>query len=97
MAKQTQKMFKEAIDSFVKLDIETAKNVLAQDDIVDEHFVNMRSRLISLIEKNDHEARIPLDLLLIAKYLERIADHSCNVANWIIFAITGHHSSGEII
>ena len=47
--------------------------------------LNMRSRLISLIEKNDHEARIPLDLLLIAKYLERIADHSCNVANWINF------------
>lgn len=97
MAKKTQKMFKEAIDSFVKLDIETAKNVLAQDDVVDEHFINMRSRLISLIEKNDHEARIPLDMLLIAKYLERIADHSCNVANWVIFAITGHHSSGEII
>ena len=97
MAKSSIKMLNKAIDAFVKLDVSLAQEVVSEDDIVDDHFLKMRARLIKLIENNDHEAKIPLDLMLIAKYLERIADHASNIAKWVIFTVSGHHSSGKII
>lgn len=90
-------MVTESIDSFVKKDLELAKKVILEDDVVDEYFDKIREDLIgdiakgSFDEKNGRKGQFYLDLLMIAKYLERIADHATNVAEWVVFSITGTH------
>ena len=91
MAKATKKMVTESIDSFVRQDIEIARKVIAEDDIVDELFVNVRSRLAVQMTNDTAEKEQLLDLLMIAKYYERIGDHATNIAEWVEFSITGQH------
>ena len=83
------KMVTEAIDAFVKSDIEVAKKVARQDDIVDELFNRSKNETVELIHKNKELGSEALDIVMIAKYLERIADHAVNVAEWVAFSITG--------
>ena len=89
MADNASKMVTEAIDAFVKSDIEVAKKVARQDDIVDELFNRSKNETVELIHKNKELGSETLDIVMIAKYLERIADHAVNVAEWVAFSITG--------
>ena len=66
------------------------------DDVVDHHFEQMKEDIIGLIRQGEASAELSLDLLMIAKYLERIGDHAVNVAEWVEFSITGQHMSEEM-
>jgi phosphate transport system protein len=95
MAIATKKMLKESIESFVNRDFELAKAVLEHDDVVDDLFRKIRNDLIALIHENPDNGEQALDLLMVAKYLERIGDHASNIAEWVIFMITGKHKANE--
>ncbi len=88
MASATVKMVTESIDAFVKNDVGSAKRVIAYDDVVDSHFDRIKRALIEVLRSCD-DGEYALDLLMIAKYLERIGDHAVNIAGWVIFSITG--------
>lgn len=92
MSEATISMVTESIDSFVKGDISLAKKVLADDDIVDEYLHKIKEELIRLIVEDSRQGEAFLELLMIAKYLERIGDHATNIAEWVIFSITGEHA-----
>ena len=96
MAKATIKMVRESIDSFVKSDLQLARKVIADDDKVDELFAQVRKALsVGLANENATQEQV-LDLLMIAKYYERIGDHATNIAEWVEYSITGVHRSEEI-
>ena len=97
MAETTMRMLKESIDAFVRKDMELAKKVIADDDIVDDLFVEVKNELISLINKNPDNGDQAIDLVMISKYFERIGDHATNVAEWVIFSLTGWHKDSKII
>lgn len=89
MASATKKMVSESVDAFVNRDINLAHSVCDYDDVVDNLFNEVRRDLISKIRENVEDGERIIDLLMIAKYFERIGDHSVNVAKWVIFSITG--------
>ena len=91
MARETIRMVTESVDAYVKGDVELAKAVIAHDDVVDDCFDNVKSSLIRLITERREDAEYALDLLMIAKYFERIGDHATNVAEWVVFSVTGVH------
>ena len=91
MAKAAQAMVTEAVDAYVKQDLYTAKKVISDDDMVDTYFVQVKSELIGLIADNPSEGEYALDLLMIAKYFERIGDHCTNIAEWVAYSVTGIH------
>ena len=91
MAEATIRMVTESVDAYVKGDVELAKAVVAHDDVVDDCFDNVKSSLIRLITERREDAEYALDLLMIAKYFERIGDHATNVAEWVVFSVTGVH------
>mgnify|MGYP000882015451 CR=1 FL=1 len=96
MAKATIKMVSEAIDAYVKRDVEGAHAVIAYDDVVDDLFRRVKASLIADIAANPEDGEYALDLLMIAKYFERIGDHAKNIAEQIIFIVMGEdvrHSS----
>ena len=94
MAELTVAMVTESIDSFVKRDLELCRKVIDDDDAVDDAFNAVKDELANLIyEKLDTKAG--LDLLMVAKYMERIGDHAVNIAEWVEYAITGVHRSNE--
>ena len=96
MARETIWMVRSAIDSFVKGDLDLASEVIAHDDVVDALFDEIKTELIGLIRQNAENGEQALDLLMIAKYLERIGDHATNIAEWVAFSITGVHRSDEM-
>lgn len=81
-------MVNESVRAFVKRDINLAKEVIAKDNEVDEIFLNIKNQVIILIEKEDNSRDI-VDILMIAKYLERIGDHSVNIAEWVVYTVKG--------
>ena len=91
MAVATIKMVTDSIDAFVKNDVELAKSVIAYDDVVDGHFDRAKKQLIRYLGQPEADGEYALDLLMIAKYLERIGDHATNIAQWVLFSILGHH------
>ena len=91
MAKATMEMVTNAIEAFVRRDLGLAREVMKSDDTVDELFEKVKRELIELIETQQNKGEACLDLLMIAKYFERIGDHATNVAEWVEFSITGHH------
>ena len=94
---QIQAMAAEAIvDAFVRRDMALAQAVLDHDDIVDGYFTKVKQSLIAMIAQNGDVGEYPLDLLMIAKYFERIGDHATNIAEWVIFSITGVHKDSEL-
>lgn len=95
MAAATQRMLTQAIDAFVRRDLALAQQVMEMDDIVDGLFEEMKSELILLLPKDTANASQCIDFLMIAKYYERIGDHAVNIAEWVEYAITGVHRSGE--
>ena len=96
MAKATIKMVTESVDAYVRRDTELAKLVIAEDDIVDDYFAKVKKELIAQIAENPAGGEQTLDFLMIAKYFERIGDHAVNIAEWVIFSVTGVHKNSEI-
>lgn len=89
MSQATIQMVRQSIDAFVRKDIKLAEDVIAQDDIVDVFFLKMKSLLIKMIAENSGKGEFALDLLMISKYFERIGDHAVNIAEWVIYSVTG--------
>ena len=92
MADATAKMVTASIDAYVKMDVELARQVIDHDDVVDDLFQTVKDDLIELIQTNKTAGGQAIDLLMIAKYLERIGDHATNIAEWVVFSITGRHA-----
>ena len=91
MAKAAQAMVTEAVDAYVKQDLELARKVMAYDDVVDNYFTLIKSGIIDIIAAEPAHGEYALDLLMIAKYFERIGDHCTNIAEWVEFSVTGIH------
>ncbi len=84
------KMVTDSIDAFVKKDIGMARAVIDYDDVVDSFFNEAKKMLIELFSKPETDGEYAVDLLMIAKYFERIGDHAVNIAKWVLFSITGN-------
>ena len=90
MADAAIKMVTDCIDAFVKKDIAIARSVIEYDDVVDGYFDKIKFMLINLFSQPESDGEYALDLLMITKYFERIGDHAVNIANWVLFSITGN-------
>lgn len=91
MAEKTSEMVTKSIDAFVSKNMLLAQKVIDSDDEIDNLFNQVKEELIALIHQNVDNGEQAIDLLMIAKYFERIGDHAVNVAEWVIFSITGKH------
>ena len=87
-------MVTESVDAFVKRDLELCRKVIDDDDRVDDAFNQIKEELAELMYQN-LDAKAGLDLLMTAKYMERIGDHAVNIAEWVEYAITGEHRNNE--
>lgn len=90
MAKETTLMVIDSIEAFVHGDVVLAGKVIKADDVVDELFVTVKNELIKLISENPKNGEQATDMLMIAKYFERIGDHAENIAQWVIFSVQGN-------
>ena len=95
MGRATIKMVTDSVDAFVRRDTGLAESVIRYDDIVDDYFLKVKTALISLIAEKPDDGEYALDLLMIAKYFERIGDHAVNIAEWVVFSVTGVHKGEE--
>lgn len=95
MAAETTYMVVKSIEAYVEKDKIKAREVIRHDDIVDELFLDCRRDVIDIIRANVEDGDAATDLLMIAKYFERIGDHATNIAEWVIFSITGIHVKQE--
>ena len=93
MAKAAVEMVTDSVDAFVRGDEALAHAVIVADDTVDDLFLKMRGKLIQLISSGENGS-VCLDLMMVAKYFERIGDHSVNVAQWVEYSLTGHYEEG---
>ena len=91
MARETIGMVTASVDAFVQKDVALAQKVIDRDDVVDNYFSGVKRDIIALIAENPADGEFALDLLLIAKYFERIGDHATNIAEWVIYSVTGKH------
>ena len=89
MSDATVKMVNDTLQSYVNRDIKMAEKIRFDDDVVDDYFIQVRDDLIQMIKEDSLDASAIIDLLMIAKYLERIADHAVNISKWVIFSIRG--------
>ena len=95
MARSAIKMVTESVDAYVGRDVALAGQVIREDDVVDDYFARVKSALIGRIAHDPSDGELALDLLMIAKYFERIGDHATNIAEWVIFSVTGEHKNEE--
>lgn len=93
MAQATILMVNNSIKAFVDGDLLLADQVIKHDDIVDDFFNLIKDEVVDLIQRDKSNAEQGVDFLMIAKYLERIGDHAENIAEWVLFSITGRHKS----
>lgn len=93
MAMETTLMVTHSVEAFVQKDLKLAQSVIDHDDVVDDLFNEVKAVLIQLIQTNADHSGQATDLLMIAKYFERIGDHATNIAEWVIYSITGQHQS----
>ena len=91
MAAAATKMVTDSVESFVKKDLSLARRVMEYDDKVDNLFGLVKDELVRLIAEDRENGEFCIDLLMIAKYLERIGDHAVNIAEWVEYSITGAH------
>lgn len=96
MAEATIRMVTESIDAFTKRDVGIAQQAIAHDDTVDDYFLKVKRSLINMIAQRPADGEHALDLLMIAKYFERIGDHAVNIAEWVIFSVTGVHKEQTV-
>ena len=92
MANATIKMVTESVDAFVKKDLALANKVIKDDDIVDNLFNKVKNEIILKIQEDGNFGENAIDLLMVAKYFERIGDHATNIAEWVEFSIIGMHT-----
>lgn len=97
MAKIVSSMVKESINAFVKSDAKASQDVMDRDDEVDKLFETAKQDIISVLVKTPQFADQAIDLMMIAKYLERIGDHATNIGEWVIFFVTGEHKHKKIL
>lgn len=97
MASETSKMVTDAINAYVSSDTSLAEKVITDDDRVDELFNEVKDDLIEFIRNNIEVGEQAIDLLMVAKYFERIGDHAVNIAEWVVFSITGIHKNSKIM
>jgi phosphate transport system protein len=97
MANATIKMVTDSIDAYVKKDLNLAQSVIKYDDIVDDLYLQIKRDLIALVHKDAGNGEQAFDLMQIAKYYERIGDHAVNIAEWVIFSITGMHKEKQVL
>ena len=95
MAKAASKMVTDAIDAFVGRNLSLAQSIPAADDEVDRLFEQVRDDLIAIIRNDSGDAAAAIDMLMVAKYFERIGDHAVNISEWVVYSITGEHKSDE--
>lgn len=95
MARAAVSMVTESVEAFVQADMKLAQKVVQDDDKVDELFSKVRKELIQSLKDESGNPEAILDLLMIAKYFERIGDHAVNIAEWVEYSITGVHKSSE--
>ena len=91
MASETATMVTDCIDAFVNKDLEGCRNIYKHDDVVDSMFTEIKDEIIRLVQSDNVDGELCIDLLMTAKYLERIADHAVNIAEWVEYSITGTH------
>lgn len=91
MAKETMVMLVQSVEAFVNKDMDKARAVIAHDDVVDDLFNKVKAELIAMIHEDVNAGEQASDLLMAAKYIERIGDHATNISEWVIFSITGQH------
>jgi len=91
MAEAAIKMVTDSVNAFVLRDLELANSVIAADDNIDKLFVKIRDELIEIIKTDSQAGELAIDLIMIAKYFERIGDHAENIAEWVVYAITGEY------
>ena len=92
MARETIYMLNKSIEAYVDRDRELADEIIAHDDVVDKLYIDVKNELIGLINDNPANGEEAMDLMSVAKYFERIGDHATNIADWVVFSITGDHS-----
>lgn len=95
MSENTVRMVTESVDAFVKADLNLCRKVINDDDLVDRAFDQVKEKLVELIYEKKIDAKDSLDLLMTAKYFERIGDHAVNIAEWVEYSITGEHRNNE--
>ena len=93
MANVTSSMLKDSIDSFIEKDLNLAKDVIKRDDRVDNDFNFIKNQLIDIIHENKNDGEYIIDILMCAKYFEKIGDHCVNIAKWTIYYLTGSHAN----
>ena len=96
MAVATRKMVVSSVNAYVDRNVELAREVIAMDDVVDEKFAKVIGKLTKAIAEHPEQGELALELLMIAKYLERIGDHATNVAEWVVYSITGDHPDAKV-
>ncbi len=96
MADAAIRMVSGSIDAFVKKDLVLARTIIAMDDVIDDLFDVIKGELIALIQRDAGNGEQAVDLLMIAKYFERIGDHAQNIAEWAEYSITGVHKGAEL-
>lgn len=95
MARSTIKMVTDSVAAFIRKDLVAARAVMEYDDVVDELFEKVKNELVQLLREDSYAGSLCLDMLMIAKYFERIGDHATNIAEWVEFSITGQHPNNE--
>ena len=95
LARASIDMVTQSIDAFVKRDVEIAQSVIKSDDIVDNTFSQVKKALTLMIKDKPDEGEYALDVLMIAKYFERIGDHAVNVAEWVEYSVTGNYKGEQ--
>ena len=97
MSEAASKMVRDSVNAYVEKDLDLARKVMENDDVVDELFEEVKTTLINFIAENTGLQGVEaIDLIMVAKYLERIADHATNIAEWVEFSITGIHKSSVV-
>lgn len=89
MAAAVIHMVTDSIDSFVKQDGKLSRNVIEYDDVVDDYFNSIKHSLVQRLKTQEGSSEAMVDLLMVAKYFERIGDHAVNIAKWVLFSLTG--------
>ena len=97
MSEAAGKMVRDSVNAYVEKDLELSRKVIQDDDVVDELFEEVKTTLIDFIAENKGAQGVEaIDLIMVAKYLERIADHATNIAEWVEFSITGIHKASVV-
>lgn len=96
MARETVDMVHKVIDAYVASDVHLARAVMAADDVVDDLFMRVKAELIAFLTHNASRGQQALDILMIAKYFERIGDHAVNIGEWVEFSVTGSYKGEEL-